>query len=94
MEQRFKECKLELHPVKTRVVYCKSDKRKENHENIKFDFLGYTFQPRRCKNKQGEFFIGFTPAVSNKAMKAMRQQIREWRLHLKQVEDESGTETH
>lgn len=90
LEQRFRECKLELHPVKTRVVYCKSSKCKENHENIKFDFLGYTFQPRCCKSKQGEYFIGFTPAVSNKAMKAMRQQIREWRIHLKpevEIED-------
>jgi len=83
LEQRLSECKLELHPVKTRIVYCKSDTRKENHTEIKFDFLGYTFQPRRCKNKFGEYFIGFTPTVSNKAMKSMRQQIRQWRIQLK-----------
>lgn len=49
----------------------------------KFDFLGYTFRPRRSKNKYGKHFINFTPAVSNKACKAMRQTIRNWRLHLK-----------
>ena len=81
--ERFKQCKLELHPQKTRIVYCKDDDRGGNHPEIKFDFLGYTFRPRRSKNRHGKFFINFTPAVSNKACKAMRQTIRGWRMHLK-----------
>lgn len=40
---RFKECKLELHPDKTRIVYCKDDDRKGNHKEVTFDFLRYTF---------------------------------------------------
>jgi len=80
---RFEECKLQLHPDKTKIVYCKDDDRKENHEEIKFDFLGFTFRPRRSKNKFGKHFINFTPAVSNKAMKAMRKEIHDWRMHLK-----------
>ncbi|WP_376769470.1 group II intron maturase-specific domain-containing protein [Paenibacillus plantarum] len=80
---RFNTCKLELHPDKTRIVYCKDDDRKEEHSEIKFDFLGYTFRPRRSKNRFGKLFINFTPAVSNKACKAMRQTIRGWRMHLK-----------
>lgn len=83
LKRRLKECKLELHPDKTSIVYCKDDDRKEDHENIKFDFLGYTFRPRRSKNRYGKYFINFTPAVSNKACKAMRQVIRNWRLHLR-----------
>jgi RNA-directed DNA polymerase len=83
LRQRFRECKLELHPEKTQIVYCKDDDRKEDHPEIKFDFLGYTFRPRRSKNRFGKFFINFTPAVSNKAGKAMRQVIRNWRIHLK-----------
>ncbi len=43
---RFAECGLELHPEKTRIVYCKDGDRPGQHEHIKFDFLGYTFQPR------------------------------------------------
>ena len=62
--QRLNECKLELHPDKTRIVYCKDDDRKENHEEIKFDFLGYTFRPRLSKNKYGKFFVNFTPGVT------------------------------
>lgn len=83
LKERFKQCKLELHPEKTRIVYCKDDDRKGDHSEIKFDFLGYTFQPRRSKNRWGKYFINFTPAVSNKACKAMRQTIRGWRMHLK-----------
>ncbi|MGG4070887.1 group II intron reverse transcriptase/maturase [Bacillus tropicus] len=83
LRNRFNACKLELHPDKTRIVYCKDDDRKGEHSEIKFDFLGYTFRPRRSKNRFGKHFINFTPAVSNKACKAMRQTIRGWRMHLK-----------
>lgn len=50
LEKRFGECGLELHPTKTRIVYCKDDDRQGNYPDIKFDFLGYTFRPRRSKN--------------------------------------------
>jgi RNA-directed DNA polymerase len=83
LKERFLACKLELHPEKTRIVYCKDDDRNGDYPEIKFDFLGYTFRPRRSKNRHGKFFINFTPAVSNKACKAMRQTIRGWRMHLK-----------
>lgn len=78
LKARFKECGLELHPDKTKIIYCKDDRRKEDHANVKFDFLGYTFQPRSVRNaKAGILFTGFTPAVSKKAIKAMRDKIKE-----------------
>ena len=83
LRPRFAECGLELHPEKTRIVYCKDDDRRGEYPETKFDFLGYTFRPRRSKNRHGKFFINFTPGVSRKAAKAMRQTIRGWRLHLK-----------
>lgn len=83
LEKRLAECKLELHPTKTRIVYCKDDDRRGDYPETKFDFLGYTFRPRRSKNKFGKHFINFTPAVSNKAKKAMQQEIHDWRMHLK-----------
>ena len=83
LDQRFKECGLELHPDKTRIVYCKDDDRRGDYPVIKFDFLGYTFRPRRSKNKYGKHFINFTPAVSNMAQKVMRRKIQKWRMHLK-----------
>lgn len=80
VRKRLRECGLELHPVKTKIVYCQSGNRHGNHEHIKFDFLGYTFQPRRAVNRQGKFFTSFLPAISNKAAKAIRETIREWQL--------------
>jgi RNA-directed DNA polymerase len=77
---RFAQCGLELHPVKTRIVYCKDDDRPGEHEHIKFDFLGYTFQPRRAKNRRGKHFVSFLPAISTKAAKAIRATIRAWRM--------------
>ncbi len=80
LEKRFTECGLELHPEKTKVVYCKDDRRTGDHQYTSFDFLGYTFRPRSVKNqKQGSLFVGFTPAVSNSALKAMRSEIRWFR---------------
>jgi group II intron reverse transcriptase/maturase len=81
LARRFAECHLELHPQKTRVVYCKDDDRRGSYPDHSFDFLGYTFRPRRSKNRWGKFFISFTPAVSNKAAKAMRRTLRSWALH-------------
>jgi group II intron reverse transcriptase/maturase len=81
LERRFAECHLALHPQKTRVVYCKDDDRRRTYADHSFDFLGYTFRPRRSKNRWGKFFISFTPAVSNKAAKAMRRTLRSWALH-------------
>ena len=81
--ERLAQCKLELHPEKTKVVYCKDDGRRGHYPNEKFDFLGFTFRPRRSKNCWGKFFIGFSPAVSDKAAKTMRRTMRSWRLHLR-----------
>ncbi|MBL4755886.1 MAG: group II intron reverse transcriptase/maturase [Flavobacteriales bacterium] len=75
--------RLELHPEKTRVVYCKDKKRNGDYPNTKFDFLGYTFRSRRSMNRWGKHFINFSPAVSEKAKKEMRQKMRSWRLHLR-----------
>ncbi len=83
LKQRFKDCKLELHPEKTRIVYCKDDDRRGDYAVTSFDFLGYTFRARRSKNRWGKFFINFSPAVSNKATKAIRQEVRGWKLHLR-----------
>jgi RNA-directed DNA polymerase len=82
IEERMKECKLQLHPDKTRIVQCKQGGRKDNFPEIKFDFLGYEFRPRRSKTKGGENFTGFLPAVSDRSMKAIRQTVKEWKLPL------------
>jgi RNA-directed DNA polymerase len=77
LNARFAECGLQMHPDKTQIVYCKDGSRKGKYPNTKFDFLGYTFRPRVVKNrKRNSLFVSFTPAVSAKALKAMRQTTR------------------
>ena len=83
LDTRFKECGLELHPEKTKIVYCKDDLRRGDYPITSFDFLGFTFRPRRSKSRKGKFFINFSPAVSTKAGKAMRQKARKWKMHLR-----------
>ncbi len=83
LDARLRECGLELHPGKTRVVYCKDGKRKGTYEHIQFDFLGYSFRPRRIIRYNGELGTGFTPAVSRQSLTGMRQSLRHWRLHLR-----------
>jgi RNA-directed DNA polymerase len=80
IEKRLAECRLELHPEKTKIVYCKDGKRKREYREKSFDFLGYTFRPRKAKNYRGEYFCNFSPAVSQKAKKQMSRQIRSWHL--------------
>lgn len=81
IEKRLMECRLELHPEKTKIVYCNEDSRRRSYPNYKFDFLGYTFRPREAKARKGKFFVGFLPAMSNKAAKSIRDVIRSWQIH-------------
>lgn len=81
LEKRLAECGLQLHPEKTQIVYCLSDGRAAAHDRCQFDFLGYTFRPRVVRSRTGQSFVSFSPAISRKAAKAIRQVVRRWRLH-------------
>jgi RNA-directed DNA polymerase len=85
LKSRMKTCGLEIHPDKTRIVYCKSDRYQGSHEYVDFTFLGYTFCNRYIKNSQGEFFNGFSPAVSKNAGQVLRDRIRDIRTRNKSV---------
>ncbi|MFX7548756.1 hypothetical protein ABTJ50_20675, partial [Acinetobacter baumannii] len=78
IENRLKDCKLELHPAKTAIVYCKDANRKDKFLKKQFDFLGYTFRPRLTKSREGKYFESFSPAISKKAANAIRQTMRQW----------------
>jgi RNA-directed DNA polymerase len=80
VKERMEQCGLKLNEEKTRIVYCKNSRNKEEYEHISFDFLGYTFRPRKSVNKRGERFTGFLPGISLKAKNRIRTAIRGWRL--------------
>jgi RNA-directed DNA polymerase len=79
--ERMREVGLELHPDKTRIVYCQDSNRRGSYEHTEFTFLGYTFRPRGVRTKHGNMFTGFNPAVSKDALKKISAQVRSWRLH-------------
>lgn len=81
--RRLRECGLELHPEKTRIVYCQDINRQGKYPTIQFTFLGYTFRPRKAVDKYGRVYVNFSPGVSREALKKMRQTVRGWHLQLK-----------
>jgi RNA-directed DNA polymerase len=83
---RLKQCGLELHPEKTKVVYCRDSNRNGSHRNEKFDFLGYTFRPRKADSQKGKIFCSFSPAISKDAAQKIRDEIRSWKLHRRTAE--------
>lgn len=79
--KRMVQCGLELHPEKTKIVYCRDAKRTGNYELHSFDFLGFCFRPRLSRNRYGQYFVNFSPAIAPKSKKAIFSVIRQWCLH-------------
>ncbi|MDA3905444.1 MAG: group II intron reverse transcriptase/maturase [Bacteroidales bacterium] len=69
---------LELHPEKTKIVYCRDYRRKGKYATVKFDFLGYSFQPRTAKSKKtGKLFLGYDCAISISSRKRLADKLGE-----------------
>ena len=81
LNERMKECKLELHPVKTKIVYCKDTDRRKEYPNTEFDFLGYTFRRVMIKDRLGRLQFNFIASVSRKAEQTLRDKVRAMELH-------------
>ena len=80
IEERLKECKLEMHPEKSGIVYCKDSNRRKDYPKVSFTFLGYEFRPRRVRARSGKTWTGFLPAISAPAKRRITKEIREWNL--------------
>ena len=75
---RMSDCGLELHPEKTKLVYCRDYRRQGNYPDVKFDFLGYSFQPRTTKSrKTGKLFLGYDCAISISSKKRIADKMEE-----------------
>lgn len=81
LSKRLGECGLELHPDKTKIVYCNNGQGGKPDGSQEFDFLGYNFRPRKVKTKAGPLRLGFLPAISKKAEQNIRKEMRSWQLH-------------
>ena len=84
LASRLADCKLMLHPEKTKIVYCKDVTRKGDFPDIRFDFLGFQFRARKAmwtvKGRRTHVH-SFLPAASPKALKRIGREIRSWALH-------------
>ncbi|MET8411256.1 group II intron reverse transcriptase/maturase [Streptomyces sp. NPDC005195] len=81
LEGRMAEVGLQLHPDKTRIVYCGRERRRDDTATS-FAFLGFTFRNRPAQDRHGKVFTSFLPAVSKGALKKMSAEVRSWRIHM------------
>lgn len=76
--ERMEACGLELHPEKTKLVYCRDYRRQGKYPEVKFDFLGYSFQPRTTKSrKTGNLFLGYDCAISISSKKRIADKMED-----------------
>jgi len=76
---RLQECHLSMNETKTKIVYCKDYRKKEKKEyGNKFDFLGFSFQPRmyRSVRDSGKVFLGYGCEMSQKVITKV---VTEWK---------------
>ena len=85
LTERLRTCGLTLHSEKTKIVYCKSSYYRQDHQETSFDFLGFTFRPRLARSRNDNLMVSFTPAISRKSAKHIRQIMRYW--HLSRYQD-------
>jgi len=84
---RMAQCQLELHPQKTKIVYCKDYRRTEPHQQVQFDFLGFSFQPRPTKDfKTKTIHNRFDLAISCGAQKKIVEEIKIFKIHRRNVD--------
>jgi group II intron reverse transcriptase/maturase len=81
IDARLKECKLELHPTKTKIVYCQDKERQKQHPNTAFDFLGYTFRKVLIKDRLGRLQMNFIASVSKNAGQTLKDKVKSLKIH-------------
>jgi RNA-directed DNA polymerase len=82
IDGRFVSIGLELHPDKTKTVYCKDSRRHQDFDQVTFTFCGYAFRPRMAFDKsRKQVYTGFLPAVSPEKLTEMSRKLASWRIH-------------
>lgn len=84
LKQRLKQCKLEAHREKTKIVYCKRNQKQHPPFPVlyrTFDFLGFTFKTRLAKGSGGRLQLVFTPSMSRKSIQRVGERLRELKIH-------------
>jgi len=80
LQERMEACKLQLHPQKTKIAYCKDERRSADYSQVKFDFLGYSFQPEVIKNRRySRGVLRFLPRPSQQSKNKIAATINSWK---------------
>src|SRR6266487_5354937 len=95
IKDRMQEVKLRLNEEKTYTVYCKDYRRKEKHDKVQFEFLGFSYQPRRSQSKydKSKSYTAYTAEISRRNQKKITEEIKKavsWRdttVELKAIAD-------
>lgn len=79
IKARLSEVKLAVKEEKTRIAYCKDYRRKKEHGTVKFEFLGFSFQPMQMesKSKGGQYFTGYGGKISPSGERKIIETLRE-----------------
>jgi hypothetical protein len=59
----------------------KDGKRRGADQHTSFTFLGYTFRAGSARDRRGNIFTSFLPAISKDTLKRLSRTVRRWRLH-------------
>ena len=87
IKERLLACGLEVHPEKTKIVYCKDYRRKGSHDKTQFKFLGFDFMPRSGKSmRDGKMYLMFKPAISKGSRERILLEMRKTNLQRKSVD--------
>lgn len=91
IKARLQQVNLRINEGKTQIVYCKDYRRTQNHERVQFGFLGFSYQPRKSKSKNGiESYTAFTAEISKENQKKIRESIKDtiqWRNTRMEITD-------
>ena len=82
IKERMSVCELSLNEMKTKIVYCKTANRKLKFKTVKFDFLGFSFQPRPAvSSATNKLFLSYDCSISRKNELAIAAELRESKFH-------------
>jgi len=83
IRKRLKVLGLQLHPEKTKIVFCARGQQAKGTENAprSFTFLGYDFKPRETHKDKSDKNLTFTPGVGRAAKKKLLEQVKARRIH-------------
>lgn len=82
IEKRMKQCKLELHPKKTKIVNLRGKSEKNYPKS--YDFLGFTIRPNQAKIN-GKYYEVPSIFVSKRSRTAILEKFKAIEIHKRRI---------